>query len=363
MSRTQATQPVAAKAGATRSRADQASKAKEAARGATSDSRSAKSPAKPAAKPDGKSSTRSNPDRSNADRRSNPDRSNPDRSRPKSKARAAATTSKRTAGGKSVAARKTSGSRKTSGATKTTRRASAGANGRSRAATRSGSNGNGKAPTGNLRTFRSALNYLKSVTNFERTPPSRINRSSFKLDRIDKLLSKLGRPERQAKCVHIAGTKGKGSTAAMLACMLQKCGYKVGLYTSPHMISVRERMQINGELIGEREFTKALNQVIGAVNLLPARDREVTYFEAVTATAFTWFAENQVDVAVDRNGAGRSVGFDQRGASRGLRHHQYQPTTTSPSWATRSRQIAAEKAGIFKVGRDGGQRRRRTARA
>jgi dihydrofolate synthase/folylpolyglutamate synthase len=349
MSRTQATQPVAAKAGATRSRADQASKAKEAARGATSDSRSAKSPAKPAAKPDGKSSTRSNPDRSNADRRSNPDRSNPDRSRPKSKARAAATTSKRTAGGKSVAARKTSGSRKTSGATKTTRRASAGANGRSRAATRSGSNGNGKAPTGNLRTFRSALNYLKSVTNFERTPPSRINRSSFKLDRIDKLLSKLGRPERQAKCVHIAGTKGKGSTAAMLACMLQKCGYKVGLYTSPHMISVRERMQINGELIGEREFTKALNQVIGAVNLLPARDREVTYFEAVTATAFTWFAENQVDVAVVETGLGGRLD-----STNVVRPEACAITSISLDHVgllgDSLETIAAEKAGIIKEG-------------
>jgi hypothetical protein len=305
MSRTQATQPVAAKAGATRSRADQASKAKEAARGATSDSRSAKSPAKPAAKPDGKSSTRSNPDRSNADRRSNPDRSNPDRSRPKSKARAAATTSKRTAGGKSVAARKTSGSRKTSGATKTTRRASAGANGRSRTATRSGSNGNGKAPTGNLRTFRSALNYLKSVTNFERTPPSRINRSSFKLDRMDKLLSKLGRPGAAGQVRPHRRDQGQGQHGGHgrvhAPAKVRVQGWPVHLAAPDFGARANE---IDGEQIGEREFTKALNKVIGAATCWPARDREVDLFRGGDGHRVHVVRENEVDVAVVETGLG-----------------------------------------------------------
>jgi dihydrofolate synthase/folylpolyglutamate synthase len=191
--------------------------------------------------------------------------------------------------------------------TRATQRAKSSGSTATPTATRRGSNGTSKTPrsgSNGLRNYRSALNYLKSVTNFERTPPNRATRDNFKIARFDRLLAKMGRPERQMKCVHIAGTKGKGSTAAMVSCMLRKCGYRVGLYTSPHLISVRERMTIDGEQIGEREFTKAMNKVLEAAKKMPARDQELTYFEIVTATAFTWFADNEVELAVIETGLG-----------------------------------------------------------
>ncbi|MCB9849317.1 MAG: bifunctional folylpolyglutamate synthase/dihydrofolate synthase [Phycisphaerales bacterium] len=211
------------------------------------------------------------------------------------------------------------------------------------------SNGTGKTDANGLRTYRSALNYLKSITNFERTPPTRAAHHVFKLNRIDKLLSKLGRPERKMKCVHIAGTKGKGSTAAMVACMLRKCGYKVGLYTSPHLISVRERMTINGERISERDFTKTMAHVVGTVNKLPVRERQPTYFEIVTATAFTWFAENEVEVAVIETGLGGRLDSTNviRPEACAITSISYDhPQILGDTLA----KIAEEKAGIIKEG-------------
>jgi len=209
-----------------------------------------------------------------------------------------------------------------------------------------------KAPTrggGKLRTYKAALNYLKSITNFERNPPSKGERNGYRLSRVDKVLSKLGRPERKMKCVHIAGTKGKGSTAAMVACMLRNCGYKVGLYTSPHLITVRERMTINGERIDERTFTRILGQVVKVVSKLPARERGVTYFEVLTATAFQWFAENQVDVAVVETGLGGRLD-----STNVIRPEACAITSISKDHMDQLgdtlAEIAAEKAGIIKEG-------------
>ena len=106
------------------------------------------------------------------------------------------------------------------------------------------------------------------------------------LERVAAAADKLGNPEKAFAAVHVAGTNGKGSVCAFVAAMLaQNSEEKVGLYTSPHLISVRERMTINGERISEREFTKAMAHVVSTVNMLPVRERKPTYFEIVTATA------------------------------------------------------------------------------
>ena len=100
-----------------------------------------------------------------------------------------------------------------------------------------------------IRTYDAALKFLFAQTDYEQMLRVRYNRDTFSLDRMRRLLKKLGNPHEKIRSVHIAGTKGKGSTATMLAQMLQACGQKVGLYTSPHINDVRERITINGDMI------------------------------------------------------------------------------------------------------------------
>ena len=147
-----------------------------------------------------------------------------------------------------------------------------------------------------LKTFRSAVNYLDSLTNYERVPRARYTSSNFSLARMNRLLSALGRPQRSFKSVHLAGTKGKGSTATMLAEMLRACGIKVGLYTSPHLLDVRERIVVDGQMIPAAVFTRAVAAVAGATS--KARVPQPTYFEVLTGAAFLYFAARNVELAV-----------------------------------------------------------------
>ena len=101
-----------------------------------------------------------------------------------------------------------------------------------------------------ITTFPQAVRYLYDRNNFERTRLVRIDRSMFKLDRMRDLLEAIGNPHEQVRMVHVAGTVGKGSTVAMIASMLQGCDYAVGQYTSPHLIDVRERININNQIPG-----------------------------------------------------------------------------------------------------------------
>src|SRR4030065_2242548 len=96
--------------------------------------------------------------------------------------------------------------------------------------------------------YAAAFNFLLSRTDYERYPGFNYA-SRFDLRRVDDLLQRLGNPHMSAKSVHIAGSKGKGSTAAMIAAGLQAAGYKTGLYTSPHLITLRERIQVDGRLL------------------------------------------------------------------------------------------------------------------
>src|SRR5687768_4336182 len=150
-------------------------------------------------------------------------------------------------------------------------------------------------------TFSRAVRYLGSLSDYERLRIVRYTSQNFDLDRMRTLLKKLGNPQDQYKTVHVAGTKGKGSTCAMVAAMLQASGYKVGLYSSPHLVDVRERIQINGVMIPTADFAR----LVRLVEPIIARSKPTpSYFDVLTAIAFKYFAEQKVDIAIIETGLG-----------------------------------------------------------
>jgi dihydrofolate synthase / folylpolyglutamate synthase len=194
--------------------------------------------------------------------------------------------------------------------------------------------------------YSKAVKLLDSFSDYERLRIVRYNTDNFDLGRMRNLLKKLGNPQDQIRTVHIAGTKGKGSTSAMTAAMLEAQGYKVGLYTSPHLVDLRERVAINGNMIAEEDFVRLIKQIepiAKKIKPLPS------YFDVMTALAFVYFAEKKVDLAVVETGLGgrldstnvikpevsaiTSISFD----------HMAQLGHTLAK-------IAGEKAGIFKPG-------------
>jgi len=121
------------------------------------------------------------------------------------------------------------------------------------------------------------------------------------LGRIKKFLAFAGNPERQFKVVHVAGTNGKGSTAAMIESILQEAGYKTGLYTSPHLVNFNERFRVNGKDISDRTLLVLVKETRKQVK---KSDVDLTYFEFVTAMAFKHFAKQKVEIAVIEVGLG-----------------------------------------------------------
>jgi len=196
-----------------------------------------------------------------------------------------------------------------------------------------------------MRTYESALKYLFAQTDYEQMLRVRYNRDTFSLARMRSLMKRLGDPHRKIRAVHIAGTKGKGSTATMLANMLQACNHKVGLYTSPHISDVRERIRVNGTMISQAALTRLICRVEPIIEKMA--DDKPTFFEIFTGLAFCHFADMEVDVAVVETGLGGRLdstnvvkpavcGF----TSISKDHMQQLGSTLS--------KIAAEKAGILK---------------
>src|SRR5438477_1540462 len=146
-------------------------------------------------------------------------------------------------------------------------------------------------PTPGINTFSKAMRFLATLADYERLRIVRYNSQNFDLERMRGLLKRLGNPHEHFRSVHVAGTKGKGSTCAMIASMLQACGYKVGMYTSPHLIDIRERIQINGELISRNDFAHAVRAIQPIANKLKPLP---TYFDVLTAAAFKYFAHEKV---------------------------------------------------------------------
>ena len=201
-----------------------------------------------------------------------------------------------------------------------------------------------------------ARRFLVERIDYERTQSMPCSEEAFKLDRMRELLRLLGNPYEGLPIVHVAGTKGKGSTSAMMAAVLSAAGFRTGLFTSPHLDRVEERMAIDGRPCSAEEFVELIEQVRPAVDVLDrvAADHEPpehgpTYFEIVTAMALCHFARRQVDAAVLEVGLGgrldstnvctprvsiiTSISFD----------HTKQLGETLAA-------IAAEKAGIIKPG-------------
>ncbi|MGN0984655.1 MAG: bifunctional folylpolyglutamate synthase/dihydrofolate synthase, partial [Gemmiger sp.] len=125
------------------------------------------------------------------------------------------------------------------------------------------------------------------------------------LARMQNLLDHLGNPERELPCVHIAGTNGKGSLAAMTAAILTHAGYKTGLTISPYVTDFRERFQIDGEMIPPRTLASLTQKILSAIQQIEAEGGETPVeFEAVTAVALLWFAREKCDLVVLETGLG-----------------------------------------------------------
>ena len=133
--------------------------------------------------------------------------------------------------------------------------------------------------------YKEALDYLYGFVDFEQRPGAAPERMD--LSGITALTEALDHPEGQWKSVHVAGTKGKGSTAAMIAAIVRECGYRVGLYTSPHLVSLRERIQVDGEPISEPEFAELTESARPAIEGTGPRWKDMgSFFDVLTALAF-----------------------------------------------------------------------------
>jgi dihydrofolate synthase/folylpolyglutamate synthase len=161
-----------------------------------------------------------------------------------------------------------------------------------------------KRPARVFRTYEQAIQYLFDKTDYERQQKLRYNVTTFDLERMNKLLKGLGNPHKKTKSVHIAGTKGKGSTATMLAKMMEANGYKVGLYTSPHVTTLHERIVINSKMISKKEMLDLMNRTQPVIEKLLISNEGPTFFEIMTALAFLHFADHEVDLAVIETGLG-----------------------------------------------------------
>ncbi len=199
--------------------------------------------------------------------------------------------------------------------------------------------------------YQQAIDYLSSYTDYEVVPRLAHNAANYDLRRVAELLSRIGNPHLRARSVHIAGTNGKGSTAAMIASVLTTSGYTTGLYTSPHLHTWRERIRVDGELISEGELVTQVERLKPEVDEV---NREATYgrlttFELLTALAFAYFKLKRADFQVLEVGMGGK--FDATNVinpevcvitSISLDHTEVLGNSLA--------EITAEKAGIIKPG-------------
>jgi len=145
-----------------------------------------------------------------------------------------------------------------------------------------------------------AIAYLHSLTDYETKRVRRYTPEAFDLSRVEGLLETVGDPHHSFKSVHIAGTKGKGSTSAMIESCLRAAGYRTALYTSPHLHTFRERIRVAGETIGRDEVVALVREFRPLVERMP----ELTTFEVITAMGFLHFARSGVELAVVEVGLG-----------------------------------------------------------
>jgi len=164
------------------------------------------------------------------------------------------------------------------------------------------------------------------------------------LSNITRLLSHLGNPHNDYPTIHVAGTNGKGSTVAVMEAILTAAGHRVGVYTSPHLVDFRERIKVNGKFIEKAYITDFFNKNRRKIESMP-----ITFFEAVTALAFSYFKDEKVDVAVIETGMGGRL--DATNVITPKVSVITNVETEHTKWlGFKVQQIAAEKAGIIKPG-------------
>lgn len=202
-----------------------------------------------------------------------------------------------------------------------------------------------------IASYAEAMAALYGRINYERLGCTQYSAQDLKLERMRRLLVALGNPHERLPVLHVAGTKGKGTVCLYLAALLQQAGYRVGLYTSPHMHRLEERFVVNGKPPREEQLIRLVQQLMDVVETLDRLDptQSPTFFECVNALAWLHFQEQQVDLAVLEVGLGGRL--DSTNVCRPL-----VTAITSISFDhTRIlghtlREIAGEKAGIFKPG-------------
>jgi len=207
-------------------------------------------------------------------------------------------------------------------------------------------------------TYRRAIKYLESFVNFEKISAYPY-KESLKLERIEGFLRRIGNPQDSLRCLHVAGTKGKGSTCAFLTYILRQAGYKVGFYTSPHLSNFRERIRI---LKPDTKTTDCFEGMISAADLAKIVAKlkteiekynktseygPLTFFEVYTAAAFVYFKEKRIDFAVLETGLGGRLDATNTCSPLAcvITPISYEHTQ---KLGNTLRGIAAEKAGIIK---------------
>ena len=201
--------------------------------------------------------------------------------------------------------------------------------------------------------YRNAIDNLLSLVDHERTGiPNPRQKRIFDLGRMEAFLDRLGNPQRAAKTIHVAGTKGKGSTAALCDAALRAAGYRTGFYSSPHLHSFRERIRINSQPISEAGFSRLVEQLWSAQEWIGQHTElgNITLFEFMTGMAFQCFADNQSDFQVIEVGLGGRLD-----ATNVLDSDVCVITPISRDHTAilgdSIAEIASEKAGIIKPGR------------
>lgn len=158
-----------------------------------------------------------------------------------------------------------------------------------------------------MKTFKDAEDFIYSFVDYEKKMPARLDvADTFNLNSFKAFLEAIGNPHTKLKCVHIAGTRGKGSTAGYISSLLVQAGYNVGLFTSPHIKSIKERFKINGKDISDEDFLHTVIFLKKAVekNKYNCDGNYRTAFELMTALAFIYFLDKKVDIAVFETGLG-----------------------------------------------------------
>lgn len=206
--------------------------------------------------------------------------------------------------------------------------------------------------------FLAAVNYLNSFINYERTPAYSYG-YSFKLERISNFLNSIGNPQNSLKTIHVAGTKGKGSTASFIAYILRAAGFRAGLYSSPHLNDFKERIRIlepeDSSLedfegrISQEDFSRILAWLKPQIEIFNKENNfgPLTFFEIITSLALVYFKERKTDFVVLETGLGGRLdatnvcnSLVQVLTPISIEHVQYLGSTLS--------EIASEKAGIIK---------------